>query len=125
MENMVGKWHPTKPENRPELAVEEVLCHNAYTNIGLQTPTTMAEHHTTMVTAMLDTAAIMCFMDRYVTGWMGIKRLNLPATTTRLVGVNRGKIKMDGAIFLNQTMANPTSRQIVTCLGENETTEEK
>ena len=39
MEHMKGRWHPTKPDKRPKLAIEVALCHD-----------TSEDLHTTMVT---------------------------------------------------------------------------
>ena len=44
---------------------------------------------------------------------MGITGNDLAATTERLVGANGGKIKMDGIVFLNLTVGNATSSQLV------------
>ena len=82
----MGRWHPTKPDKHPKLAVEVTLCHNAYGEIGFEAPNTEKEQHTTMVTAILDTGASMCLKGKCVTMRMGITRHDTVATTERLVG---------------------------------------
>ena len=47
---------------------------------------------------------------------MGISRHKLAATNNRLVGANGAQIKLDDAVFLNLTVGNTMSSQIVTCL---------
>ena len=53
---------------------------------------------------------------------MGISRHDLATTTKKLVGANSSQIKLDGAVFMNPTMGNATSSQMmgltpkVTCL---------
>ena len=109
----MGRWHPTKPNKHHKLAVQVTLRHNAYDKISLEAPNTAGDQHTTMVTAMPDTGASMCLVGRCLTMGMGITRHNLAATTERGVGVNGGRIKLDGIVFLNLTLGNDTSNQIV------------
>ena len=66
-----------------------------------------------MVTATLDTGASMCLIGRCMNNRMGITRPNLTPTTERLVGANRGQIKIDGAIFLNLTVGDALSSQLM------------
>ena len=70
----MGRWHRTKPDKHPGLAVEVALCHNAYDEIGLKAPNTAGEQHTKMVTTMPDIGASMCFVSRCMTMLMGITR---------------------------------------------------
>ena len=48
MERVMGRWHPTKPDKHPELAVEVTLCHDTYGKIGIEAPKAAGEKHKTM-----------------------------------------------------------------------------
>ena len=85
----------TKPDKHPKLAVEAALCHNAYNEFGLKAPNTAGETHTTTVTTMRDTGALICLVSRCKTMRMEIRRHNLAKTTKTLVGANGGQIDLD------------------------------
>ena len=66
-----------------------------------------------MVTAMPDTGGPMCIIGKCVTTRMGISKHNLATTTERLVGANGAQIELDSAVFLNITVEDAKSSQLV------------
>ena len=48
----MGRWHKTKPDKHPELAVEVALFHSAYNKLSPKAPNTARETHIMTVTAM-------------------------------------------------------------------------
>ena len=110
---VMGRWQETRPDKHPELAVEAALCHHAYDEIGLKEPNKAGEKHTTMVTPRPDKGTSTYLIVRCVTPRMVITRHNLAKTNERLVRSNAGQIKLDGAVFLNLTLGDSMSSQLV------------
>ena len=94
-----------------EPTVKAALCHDAYDEIRLRAPSKARGRHIKTVAAM--PRASMCIIGRCMTTWIGITRPNLVKTTERLVGTIGRQVKLDGVVFLNVTLRDATTSQLV------------
>ena len=103
----------TRPDRHPAVAVGSAVSHATYRQVHAKAPKVAAKGKVTKITVMPDTGAMMCVIGRRQLRQLSVERHELVKVTAEMVAANSHTITLDSAVFLDLTVGDRKSPQMV------------